>query len=68
MRFVIKDIDTGHYIGGEAPGPRRRKEGIDKAKLFHRKADAEAHLTRWAYATRPYRYAIVPVTLTEVPA
>jgi hypothetical protein len=67
MRYVIKDIDTGHYVKGERSQGRTRNADINKAKLFHREADALAHIDRWKYWARAFRYIVVPVQITEAP-
>ncbi|RUT88032.1 MULTISPECIES: hypothetical protein [unclassified Mesorhizobium] len=68
MRYVIKDVDTGHYVKGESSWNRKRDADITKAKLFHRKADALAHIDRWKHWARAFRYTVVPVQISEVPA
>lgn len=66
MRFVVKDVDTGHYVAGLGRWQRKRVDSLDKARIYHGKAAASACANEMT--TRAYRYAAVPVQLTEVPA
>ena len=63
MRYVVKDIDTGHYLCGVNAWRRDRDADINQARVFHSKAAAQAVANQ--HTTRAYRYAAVPVKLTE---
>lgn len=63
MRFVVKDIDTGHYLKGESAWFRSRHPDINRAKIFHRQSDAANAVNK--FGSRAYRYTVVPVVVSE---
>lgn len=65
MRYVVKDVDTGHYVAGMGRWNRKRVDNVNKARLYHAKAPATQCANEMT--TRAYRYCVVGVELTEVP-
>lgn len=63
MRYVIKDVDTGHYLKDMFGGLRARNADINEAAVFPCKITAGVVADH--HTTRAYRYAAVPVILTE---
>ncbi|RVB02853.1 hypothetical protein [Mesorhizobium sp. M7A.F.Ca.CA.004.02.1.1] len=63
MRFVIKDVDTGHYLLSMFGGLRARNADINEAEVFPSKITAGVVADH--HTTRAYRYCVVPVILTE---
>ncbi|MER9605352.1 hypothetical protein [Mesorhizobium sp. M0243] len=63
-RYVVKDIDTGHYLQSMFGGLRARSADINKADVFDRKITAGVVADH--HTTRAYRYIVAPVRITEV--
>lgn len=68
MRYVIKDRETGEYIRGESWWNKSRTTDIHKAKLYHRKGQAEQYPKRWRGMAGAERLIVVPVTIAEAGA
>lgn len=66
MRYAIKDLDTGRYVKGESAWSRSGTEYLHKSKLWHREADALAHMSKAARWAGQRNFTVVEVAVFEV--